>query len=581
MPDLAYGSLESDPDLLEVVGFGRLRPPSGNAQEVEIEILFSTLNERYAPADPPEIRRYWLGIGQLIDFSIGSRWRSRERVGDRFDRPGAPALTVRGLEFRREAALGLAARDATNAMFAAGLSGTSFYIVTVIEPENRGEKIPTLAVPAWELFRGLWGASSEFLVQVADALRNPSLVRDRILYDRNKSGRIDADTVHVHAYKELSDREALLIGMLLTDDRFREAHHMVSQSLTTAPGWGNPNGVRVALPFYPFGGATNMSFHERWFDEAGAGKRRVALRVGEIELAPKFSTVEVSYPSSEHATDAPPARSRIRIGRARKVVLQTGLAPSLIRPPVTVESKSAAFISTATPILFVRLPRGAPVLPASLTVIDDPAEEAWGSTADRVLGGVQEVRHVRIASSDDPEVNGGAPLSDSPHRQMKLTLLALQSLEQAQEDWHLTIGGVAGGESSATQRIGGSGSSGLDVLLVALSTNRGHVVIVDGGTVSADRRSLGVIARRDLQAFGVSEIESLKQFAAVVGLHWRTARVPPEWMGWRARHHLLGLTRSRKLWELYGEDDKRAEGAVHYREQLKRSIEAVLADRAP
>ena len=106
-------------------------------------------------------------------------------------------------------------------------------------------------------------------------------------------------------------------------------------------------------------------------------------------------------------------------------------------------------------------------------------------------------------------------------------------------------------------------------------------MIVDGGTVSADRRSLGVIARRDLQAFGVSEIESLKHFAAVVGLHWRTARVPPEWMGWRARHQLLGLTRSRKLWELYGEDDKRAEGAVHYREQLKRSIEAVLADRAP
>lgn len=65
----------------EIVGLGRVRQPSGGAQEVECQVLLATDIDRpsFNPDTDTTVR--WIGCGQFDLLKSGSRWRGGTYAG--------------------------------------------------------------------------------------------------------------------------------------------------------------------------------------------------------------------------------------------------------------------------------------------------------------------------------------------------------------------------------------------------------------------------------------------------------------------------------------------------------------------
>lgn len=509
------------PEMMEVVGYGKARRPTGDAVETEIEIILARPDRfRGFVFDPAagSVSR-WIGCGQLGLVPVGSRWIGAVRQEDRVTRSGLP----REVSFLGVERLGECLPEQSDGFFSTSAFADSHCYFVHLGPPNVSEYG---LVQVAEVLRALFGVSSGFLRQTFDGVRDPLVARDRPYFDRQRSYRsvVDLGVFHLWCRSKPSDLEALMAAAILTNDRMRIAHDGVYQNLSVAPEWRRHAETKIVTPF-PFGSDVTFSFDERWLafrdDKGGVRKRRLITRLRAVQMDFGFETLEISHPGKIVGIGLPRSGSRLRIGKSRRILLQTSQAPGTKQSTTAVTAPGAA-IAKQRNICFEYIARGGPERPETEVVAENLRAEALAATADRRSGGNPDIGHAAIlrSASGDSELDAADPRVIS----MTRTFLAVRRAALNQ-GWAIVLGkGESDGEPAFVKV--GVGKYAFFLLLVVVRANGIDVMFADAGSVEWDERALGVIVRNPRGDFDEDAVNRIKNFAVRENARWKTRTLP-------------------------------------------------------
>ncbi|MGO9135989.1 MAG: hypothetical protein ACLP8A_18355 [Methylovirgula sp.] len=475
--------------LVEVVGYGKVHKPSGGGAEVEIEVFLAHPDPatRYTFSRSERAISRLIGCGQLPLMPIGSRWQNGRMIEHRRSPPTSNLISFRSVIDLSD----LVEDDDARFYPLRGQEQAPFYKVMLGDTYEHKVAI----IPVMEFIRALFGASSGFLRQMFDGIRNPAVTRDRFLIDRSNSGWKNKETVLLSCSRRPTRAEAMTSALILTNEKVRRAHDAVFAKLSASRSWHNEGSEFVEMP-YPFGMPVQCSFESRWIlieaPKKGPQPRMLITRILSMVPPCEFKTIEVIYPGGTHVEDLPQPQERQQVTHASALRLQTKRAPGSGRAAIDATAAGVSF-EDAKVIEITYKPHGSGARPEQTLRQDHQREEIEASTADRRSGGGTDVAHVEIRSNQRNSSHGVSNAPDVHLASLMLTCAAVAYLA-TQNNWRIARGPDRQGKLPLV-KVQGEGWQA-DLLFMILETDFGPVVIADMGSVEGDPRALGLIARR-------------------------------------------------------------------------------------
>ncbi len=521
----------------EVAGLGRVRTPFGDALEVEVEVFLAQRDARGREFIQASLASRWIGCGQLDLLTTGSRWSDGRR--ERHDLP--EKCSTRSVRLSSPLVTrGEHVGSSLKGFPVLPISGAPCFLVS-FNLDDGGTGIAR--VPKIEVARAVFGVSSTFLLEMMDGIRDGTIANDRGLFDRARSGMTSPGTVSIHASRQLSRREAIVIAALLTDEKLRSFHDAVFQSLVVSPEFRNSGPAYIDAP-YPFPPDTLWTFQSRWFerslseDEKAVWVRQrrgkplspwtsVVTRIVGIDFPLSFESVEIHAPASsttQGSEGLPPRNNVIRIGSTGRAWLSTGRAPRRGGQPLEIPSPDVANShSDRVSVTHVLAPPT--VKSKASTVKEEARDETEHGTSGRDGSASSDVRPARIIRGlkrpATPAEEAMAYRTDEAAVIATLAALddALENLDDA-ADWQSELFSGPGylGPTSYAEEMP---LRFRRMLIAEIETERGFVVLADVGPVQGQARSLAMLKYLEGANITVAEVEQIRGFAASNKGHWR------------------------------------------------------------
>lgn len=479
------------PGLSEIIGLGAVRQPRGEAQEVEIEVLLSSVNEPPSTDASSATHLLWIGCGQMDLLAAGARWKDGSRA------LAAPSTRVSGM-FEAIACEKVGEGvdpPLTNRPFPsqAIAAACGFLLRRIADPTNSqsggsSQRDPEkILLPYMELVRAIFAVSERVLLQLFDGMRNPTLPGGRGLIDRTKSHLADHGTVILAARQQLSREEALIIAAMIADPALMRAHDSVFQQLSVNRDWRDGHPVHMKLA-WPWQVPIAIELEGRWVERVGTRPRFLCTRLVSLGIPMPFRRVVVNHPGSEPGDPdvLPPPSDRVRGTNARLFVLTTGRAASPSRRAAQVGG-DVLNLPAADGIAVEWIARGGAARKDRGLIGEDPRDEAPFGTGGRKPGadidvGAAEVRRKRVASGEASE--------RSHLKALEATWDALFAA-CSDADWSLSAW------PRSRPAVVGAEFGGLDLpgepLVAVVRSGSNRVLVVDRGSLVGDERSLGIL----------------------------------------------------------------------------------------
>jgi hypothetical protein len=503
------------PETVEIIGLGRICPPSGQAVEMEIEVyLASSLRKReFDPAI--HVHRRQVSCGQMDLLVVGSRWKK--------GRPLDVAEDVRcsaNFAFYNHETVGAGAaseRSRSPCYPSTRFADAPGLLLRRTNWDATPEGEPNVVLlPQVELIRAMFGVSSRFLIELIDGLRDPR-VADRGLLDRD-SGRtlsLPDGTVRLVCWRKPTEEEALILAAMVSEPKMMSLHDEVFQQLSVSKDMRaeKPTWLKVTWPFgkKPF----HLAFAGRWFEREDGRRRFIVTRISAFGLNLSFGRIEVRYPGSEGGTSGdplPPGEGRTRPGNARVPNLTKGRPPSWARRQLEILSPPVD-MPTAEPIVIDYVPSGDIRRPRQSTLGEDPRERGDFSTAGREEGGDPRVGRGNVRRGRiDPE-EAAAARADALNKTWKAIVRAA-----ATAGWGCTPHPTGPGPTHGR----GPFDFFAEGILASLNVGGRHVVVTDEGSSEGDRRSLGILVPRIGKRVTGADLAEIRMVGAEFAGRWGT-----------------------------------------------------------
>jgi hypothetical protein len=496
------------PDLMEVVGYGKVQKSRSDAAEVRIQVFLAHPDpfSGYTFARSAASTSCWVGCGHFSDVTIGSQWNQGHPTGSR-----SPDVTAtERISFRGNVVL----------LDPASLQGSQYfpldqqsnipcyYLTLGDKAENR-----VALVPMMEFIRVIFGVSSGFFRPVLDGVRTSPLTRDRFLVDRKKSGRQEDGTVSLSCSRKPTRQEAIISALIATDDQVRRAHDSVFSELSANRSW-QESGEAFAQMFYPFKKPVECSFEGRWIstrDHKGELKKRLLItRISWIDLPCEFNSIKATFLGGSHIENLPQAEGRLQKTHATVLRLQSNRAPTAGRMPLVVNTGGVSF-ETAHEIKITYDGQGSGARPEPAFRGDHQREEIDASTADRRSGGAADVAHVEIKRTQQTPERADVTSLEEYLGHFQPTYDAVVELAK-QNKWKISRGLGRADKPDALVLVEWSRSAA-NLLLMVLETEYGSIVVADMGSAKGNARSLGLVAREKSGTMDQSAINQIVDFA--------------------------------------------------------------------
>lgn len=519
----------------EIVGLGRVRQPSGGAQEVECQVLLAVDMDQPSFDPSTQTSTRWIGCGQLDLLKAGSFWRVGTYAGD-------ARTDIRSGAFlpSHDEPLGLGASrqpSGSRPFPSFGIQDAPCFLLAEAEIVGGADRRRSILLPKMELIRCLFGVGNDVLLELFDGLRGGPVAPDRSSIDRPKCSYDGDDSVVLVSSRDLSDDKALVVAAILYDKAMRVLHRSVYQQLSVDPDMrdGRPTYVNIA---WPWSDPVQMKVAGRWIERANGSRRFLVCRIDEIAIPLPFSNIEVRHSGSSRTIDLglPASTGRMRLSNAARPALVTGMAATSSRQPLTVATGTSGMIDR-TGIVITHVDVGAGGRGEDAVIGEERRDEASFGTGGRMEGA-------------DPEIgaaNTGRGRTDSdalPPRSIKEALAktwaAIESAS-AKQKWKM----------AALPRHGTAGPGtpfgGLKLpdepLVVSVSTGQSRLLVVDRGSPSGDEVSLGILIPKNSDEDARTLAKSARKICALIHGRWRSPTCNP------SDFSVISMNRSRTLWE--------------------------------
>ncbi len=506
------------PGAVEIVGLGRVRPPSGGAQELEVAVALSSADV----ADGADHLR-WVGCGQLDLLTAGSLWSAGQRIDVASqDHAVAGSFMHVGDE---ELGLGVDQPGRGRPFRSARIASAPAFRLKRIRPAaatDRARAVRTepdlVILPHMELVRTLFGVSGRLLLEMFDGIRSPAVSIRRGLIDRRLSRRVNDDLVKLVVGAKLSRDEAIAAAAMIADSRIGRLHDRVHQQLSVNRDFrdGRPEHVRVAWP-----GWRELAFQGmgRWierFDGAGGTERRfLVTRLTSISPPLPFDRVEMHFPGTddEDGGEEPPSMDRRRLPNARDVVLVTARPSSSSRRPLQVPTGHVD-LPTADGIEVISVPRGSGIRSNAGVIGEDPRDEAPFATGGDMSGADAQVGRAALSRGQMAGKVSDRTLGVARGATWDALRLACE-----ENRWQLAV--LSGGRLLAASADRADLNLDREALVATIRTGDRRLLVVDGGSVPGDERSLGILVPRDRATDDFVVSRRAKGLCESLGGRWR------------------------------------------------------------
>ena len=546
-PDHFLGALPDDDELLEVVGHGRLRRPSGGETEVQVAVHWATPRADGRFGEGCAIVSRWIGCGKLALVPIGSRWRRRMPAPS----PWSPVHTA--------TAVCVGIETIGRAVSGRGLDHYPFDV----EPEARcfrleldGNPRKIALLPVVEVIRSVFGCRSGFLRQLFDGVRDPALMKRRFLFDRARSRHVER-VVDLFCHSRPTEREAWIAATMMACSVFRASHDGVFARIQVAGGLASGTGSVFETSF-PFAGDAPIGLaYEGRIVEIERGSqtvvplkgvpvplkrdttaRELITRVRAFESASAFDVVSYSWPRPQTVKGLPPREGGSVSGDRRAIVLVDGITPGTLRATKRLGVEGADALAR-TGVVFVSRPRlvGDKGSSSASGGRAGAGGRIVGSTADPNPQGDDDVTPMEIEARN-ADGNPGAGLGRRA-KSMIATDDAMRSLNGA-GGWSIRGLAAAPGLVPALLPLT-NGRSSLAIVEYEITIGAGAVMVYEAGSTDRDKRALGFVARDRMAPFSDDDLGRLRSLVLAARAHWLGGRSFPG-------HVVSGLRRSGPLW---------------------------------
>jgi len=540
------------PGVCEILGLGRVRENPNGGTEPLIEALFAT--DIFKRKAEPKTVTKWLGVGQMNLLIHGYRF-TKGRKSD-----GAPVMRYKGklspLKEPDRETLGTGifqktAAKATTARLDAAPGWLLRHEGNSLGDEPDEPSPPKIVfLPKTELIRAVFGGSSDFLKQVIDGRRDPTVAPSRFAFDRDRCFVDDAKRVKLSVNRKISAEDAHILAAIFADGsgQLLRFHDMVHQNLITDPAFRTNVGAYLQAD-WPWPDGVEMVFSGRWISRAqGAAKtsnRFVITRIETIAFPSPPSAIEVLYPSETKAEKGMPQPSgRTILAAAGPRQLRSDRVPDRGRLQESMETEGTVFPFTEAlkiewspgDIFYGRKDVGLRG--------DQNAGERFLSTDDARSGGDPATGQGKIVGTR--RVEGNQELDRESSLARKRTWEALEKLAARNgwvvEYWRQDRGKV---ETLPYQPA----ATDADAPFVAtVVTKWGLKAVADLGSATGDPASIGVVSASQRKS---TELLATDVFEIAGSNRWK-------WLARknRARSHnftqVIGHSRSRQCWKERG-----------------------------
>ncbi len=519
----------------EIVGLGRVRQPSGGAQEVECQVLLAVDMDQPSFDPSTQTSTRWIGCGQLDLLKAGSFWRVGTYAGD-------ARTDIRSGAFlpSHDEPLGLGASrqpSGSRPFPSLGIHDAPCFLLAQFEEASGKDHRRSILLPKMELIRCLFGVGNDVLLELFDGLRSSPIAPDRSSIDRPKCSYDGEDSVVLVSSRDLSDDKALVVAAILYDKKMRALHRSVYQQLSVDPDMrdGRPTYVNIA---WPWSDPVQMKVAGRWIERANSSRRFLVCRIDEIAIPLPFSNIEVRHTGSSRTIDLglPASTGRMRLSNAARSALVTGMAATSSRQPLTVATGASGMIDR-TGIVITHVDVGAGGRGEDAVIGEERRDEAYFGTGGRMEGADPEIG---AANTGRGRTDGDALPPRSIEEALAKTWAAIESAS-ARQKWKM----VALPRHGAAKP--GTPFGGLDFarepLVVSVSTDRSRLLVADRGSPSGDEVSLGILIPRNSEEDARTLAKSARKICGLINGRWRSPRCNP------SDFKVISMNRSQTLWE--------------------------------
>lgn len=528
------------PGLSEIIGLGAVRQPRGEAQEVEIEVLLSSVNEPPGTDALSATHLLWIGCGQMDLLAAGARWKDGSRT------VAAPSTRVSGM-FEAVACEKVGEGvdpPLTNRPFPsqAIADACGFLLRRIADPTNphsggSSQRNPEkILVPCMEMVRAIFAVSERMLLQLFDGMRNPTLPGGRGLIDRTKSHLADDGTVILAARQQLSREEALIIAAMIADPALMRAHDSVFQQLSVNRDWRDGLPVHMKLA-WPWQVPIAIELEGRWVERVGTRPRFLCTRLVSLGIPMPFRRVVVNHPGNEPGDPdvLPPPSDRVRGTNARLFVLTTGRAASPSRRAAQVGG-DVLNLPAADGIAVEWIARGGAARKDRGLIGEAPRDEAPFGTGGRKPGadtdvGAAEIRRRRVTSGEVPERSHLEALNATWDALFAACSEAGWSLSALPKRGAPAVGAKFGGLNLPWEPL---------VAVVRSGSNR--LLVVDRGSLVGDECSLGLLAPIDSNQPDRQLAGKARELCTSVNGRWRSRNLKTP------HFSVKGIARPTEVW---------------------------------
>lgn len=537
---LTIEPLRRFPAPVEIVSLGRLRLGRNVSPEFEIEVILGDGSIGFS--GEPSLHSTFVNCAQIDLLEIGSFWRQGRRQGSR---PAPTRLRANASLARDDVITGLHHPGGAVWPDPADPSAHPItgYLLSIKYCVGNA-KVRFAWLPTAELFRSIFGVSSEFLIEVLLGSIDQFRPKRRMIDTRRSRFDASTKTCEIYASRQLLAQEAFVWAVCISDAKFAAAAKAPAFRLARASPAERAAGVPFEMP-WPFSGPVDLEVEGRWATIQGGSKRFVVTRILSIAYQPKFDKIVVYAPGT------PPSEvSAARVGPLHFVarsnadlILETGSIPGSRASVRTVQTSSSIFESISSVPIFTQVDGTFFGLqtPVYVPVECDPIE---GATADANASGDNSLARV-VLKRRQPQ--GGSSLASSTGVKGRERQHALKTTRSAIE--------------AASQAMGYTlrevpEIEGILACVLVNSVSGQKILIADAGSTPKNPKSLGALASNTNRVLTSEQIEQALRTLVRLEGRWRSNKA--DFRGLRVE----AINRSAFCWEDPPYYAKRVEGLI-------------------
>ena len=387
-------------------------------------------------------------------------------------------------------------------------------------------------VSAGEVFRSLFGVSSEFLSDLIKGSTDEFRGAKSPLLDKRRN-RFDPESkvCELFASRRLTREEGFVGAMLVSDRRLAAAAGQPFKRFGKATPQEKLAGVSLSMP-WPFSSSVQMTVTGRWVVTRTNGHRFVVTRILGLALDPPFSRIVVHRPGST------PELAMLQLGAVAQpvksqepVTLVTGAVPGTRQPPVAVRTGSV-HLTDMSAIQIEEIVETRGLSGERMRVVAGELLEAEAATADANAHGDPDLSYA-VVERRQARIRDATKSLECVEDRLRAEALSktLTAVEGA--------AGQLGFRVEIKERL--EDGFALICMLTDRKTGR-QIVVADAGSTNGDPKSLGALANEEGLEIVDSHLDHVYWVLAMHGGKWRSSKAAHPGL------RLVAMNRSGACW---------------------------------